>query len=321
MDIAQAVKDYCAWHKVQNHSQKTIDWYTWNLGKFRAWLVDQGRSTAIEDITVTDARAYLQSEAERTTLNPGLPNERTGSLSDRTLHCYARVIRAFFIWLTEEEYLTKNPMRKLSPPKLEERQKEILSRADVEQLLGLCNQRTFLGARMYATIAVLYDCGLRRGELVNLNLDDVDQEHYQLRISSKGKSKRSRLVPFSPVTLHALRKYLKHRSRFADYHMDALFISANGVRIEANPLSQSIKRLGKKAGIPRAHSHLFRHSMAVTSVMNGANQFEIKRILGHKDLSTTDGYMDYAQQHLADQHRRFSPMAQVVATKKGRAKR
>ncbi len=69
--------------------------------------------------------------------------------------------------------------------------------------------------------------------------------------------------------------------------------------------------VGRRAGIPRLHPHLLRDSAAVAAIMNGANQFELKRILGHSTLSTTDSYMDYPQQHLAQQHRRFSPMAKV----------
>ncbi len=76
-------------------------------------------------------------------------------------------------------------------------------------------------------------------------------------------------------------------------------------------VTHAFRRLGRRADIPRLHPHLLRHSAAVAAIMNGANQFELKRILGHSTLSTTDGYMDYAQQHLAQQHRRFSPMSQV----------
>jgi len=76
-------------------------------------------------------------------------------------------------------------------------------------------------------------------------------------------------------------------------------------------VTHAVKRLGQRAGIPRLHPHLLRHSAAGAAILNGANQFELKRILGHTQLSTTDGYMDYAQQHLAHRHKHFSPMSKV----------
>ena len=86
----------------------------------------------------------------------------------------------------------------------------------------------------------------------------------------------------------------------------------DGTRLTAHAVTLAIKRLRKRAGIPRLHPHLFRHSAAVAYIMNGGDQFGLKRIFGHEQLSTTDGYMDYAQQHLAHQHKRFSPMAKVT---------
>lgn len=147
--------------------------------------------------------AFLQAEGQRTTLYPDHATgvERTGKLSDRTLHCYAQILRAFFNWLVAEEYLSRNPLKALKPPKLEKRFKEVLSVAEIERLLAELNQRTFLGPRMYAMIALLYDSGLRAGELTNLRLDDVNWGEYQVRVMGKGK--KERFVPFSSTTQRA----------------------------------------------------------------------------------------------------------------------
>jgi site-specific recombinase XerD len=311
MDLQRAINDYIVWHEVNRHSPKTITWYRWNLGAFERWLRANNRSTLLADLSVTDARAFLQSETQREIKCPDHPTgiARPGKLSDRTLHCYARAIRALFRWLVEEEYLDKNPMQKLKPPKLEQRMKQILTPEEIQHLLDGTNPNTFFGARMYAMIALLYDSGLRASELLGVNLSDIQWTEYQVRVMGKGR--KERLVPFGPAVHKALRRYITLRESFVRDETQTLFITHDGRRLVPNALTLAVKRLGKKVGVPRAHPHLFRHSAAVAAVMNGANQFELKRILGHTQLGTTDGYMDYAKQHLAQRHRTFSPMAKI----------
>lgn len=312
MDFSQALHDYCVWHQVSNHSSRTIAWYQHKLGLFQSWLLGHDRPMDVGVITLADARAFILDEQQRDVLYPGSPSlhERSGKLSDRTIDSYVRTIKSFWRWLSEEEYVSRDVMAKLKRPKLEKRSKQVLREDEVGRLLSLCNQRTFLGARMYALIAILYDSGLRASEVVNLNVVDVDMHRYHLRVV-KGKGNKERWVPFGPATYRALRKYLTMRAEYADSDCDALFLGKNRRRMNRGALTQVIKRLGVRAGIPRLHPHLLRHSSAVAYIMNGGDQSSLKRILGHEQLSTTDMYLDYAQQHLADQHKRFSPMGQV----------
>ena len=311
MDLEQLLEEYVVWHKISGHSEHTIALYRWVITGLRTWLVDQRYPTTINDITLAHLRGYMSHEQER----PSLVTVRSDTtsrgpkLSDRSLHLQARSLRSFFRWLVEEDYLSVNPAAKLKPPKLEQRMKDVLSVAEVERLLAELNPKTFLGARMYAIVALLYDSGLRASELCGLDIGDIHWGEYQLRVVGKGR--KERLVPFSPATQRALRKYLTLREQFALDGQDAVFISPEGQRLTRDALTHAIKRLGRKAGIPRLHPHLLRHSAAVAAIMNGADQFALKRILGHSQLSTTDQYVDFAQQHLAARHKQFSPMSRV----------
>ncbi len=311
MKLERVVADYIVWHEVSGHSAATVSWYRWILGTFQRWLEAEGRSTNLQALTIADVRAFLQAEGQRDTLCPDHPTgvQRAGKLSDRTLNAYARAIRAFFNWCVAEEYLSKTPVARLKPQKLEKRMKQVLSVREVETLLAALNQNTFLGSRMYAMVALFYDTGIRAAELCNLDLGDVFWTEYQLKV--KGKGKKQRLVPFSRETQRALRKYLQHRPRFAVEGSTALFITPEGQRLTVNGMRHALKRLGVRTGIERLHPHLLRHSAAVAAVLNGASQFELKRMLGHEELSTTDVYMDLTEQMLADQHKKFSPMAKV----------
>ncbi len=311
MKLDRVVADYIVWHEVSGHSQHTIAWYRWILGTFQRWLEAEGHSTVLNDITIADVRAFLQAEGQRDTLCPDHPTgvERPGKLSDRTLNAYARALRAFFNWCVAEDYLAKTPVARLKPQKLEKRLKEVLTVQEVESLLAALNQNTFLGSRMYAIVALFYDTGIRAAELCGLRLGDVFWMEYQIKVMGKGK--KQRLVPFSRQTGRAIRKYLNHRPRFAVEECNALFITSEGQRLTVNGMRHALKRLGERAGVERIHPHLLRHSAAVAAVLNGASQFELKRMLGHEELSTTDVYMDMTEQMLADQHKRFSPMSKV----------
>ena len=117
MELQRLVQDYVVWHEISGHSSKTIRWYCWVLHTFARWLVATGRSANVTHITLADVRAFLHAEMERDTLYPAHPTgvERAGKLSDRTLHGYARALRAFFTWLVNEEYLATQPARPAAP--------------------------------------------------------------------------------------------------------------------------------------------------------------------------------------------------------------
>lgn len=313
MDFTQAVHDYSVWHRTSGHTQRTIGFYQQKLGAFHRWLQATGRSTDIESISLADAREFVLAEQQRTVKYSGHPyhNEESGTLSDRTIDSVVRAIKAFWSWLHTEEYISRDPMTRLRRPKLEQRFKEIVGDEDVAHLLRLCNQRSFSGARLYALIAVLYDTGVRAGEVASLNVQDIDLRQYQVRVT-RGKARKERLVPFSQATYKAIRRYLVLRDQYVDDPTcDALFITRNRQRMRQNTITQLVKKLGKRAGIPRLHPHLLRHSAAVAYLLNGGDPHSLRRILGHSELSTTDVYTSFAQQHLAQQHAKFSPMSRV----------
>ncbi len=256
MSFQSVVDDYAVWHEISGHSPKIIQWYRWMLTVFAQWLERNGRGTHLAAITIPDARAFLKAEAERTEVYGGASSRPRleKPLSDRTLHGYARAIRAFFRWCTDEGYLSTNPMECLKPPTLEKRAKQVLSVADVERLFAEINTNTLLGARMYAMLAIFYDSGVRLNELVGLNLTDVDWQAFQMRV--RGKGKQHRQVPFGAATHRALHKYLLLREQFAMEGEPAVFISTCGSRLGDDATYHLIKRLGERAGIPRLHPHL-----------------------------------------------------------------
>lgn len=320
MDLLQALDDWCDWHEQRNHSERTRAWYTQKVRMFHAWLVRNDRSTRVDRITLADARQFVLAEQRRKTTYDAHAKRKQQHrpLSDRTIDGYVRTIKALWAWLLTEEIIDANPMKRLQRPKLEERYQPIMVGNEIDRLLRACDVHTFLGSRMYAIIAIFYDSGLRAGELCNIDLADLDMDARLIHVT-KSKTKRQRFAPFSLDTKKAIRRYLRHRATFVgDVNCDAVFVDKRRGRLNVAALQQAIKRHAVAAGVPRAHCHLFRHSAAVASLLNGASQFEVKRLLGHASLSTTDQYMALVQQLLQQQHQTFSPMAALDRDKRRR---
>ena len=123
-----------------------------------------------------------------------------------------------------------------------------------------------------------------------------------------GKGQTERIVPFGNTTKKALLHWLvTWRPKMAD-DSDSLFVTVDGRPLIYGPLSKAIKRLARKAGVPRLHAHLFRHTFAVRYLMNGGDVMTSRLILGHSTLEVTQMYMHLAATHVQVQHHKFSPV-------------
>lgn len=202
-------------------------------------------------------------------------------------------IRAFFKWLARENYILSNPASELELPRVHRRlPAHILSREEVEQVMAL----TLLhggdkGVRDRAILETLYTSGIRRGELVNLKLYDVDLKNGSLFVR-EGKGKKDRYVPLGSRASHWIRRYVEELRPELVIEPDEgwLFLHEFGERFEKNRLSDLVKRYLRMAGIEAGSCHLFRHAMATQMLENGADIRFIQAILGHAQLTTTEIY-------------------------------
>lgn len=168
-----------------------------------------------------------------------------------------------------------------------------------------------IGKRDSAMIEILYSAGIRRNELISLNLDDIDFRSCEILVR-KGKGDKERLVPVGAGALEALREYIAVRKRFMKpgRDHDALFLSSHGWRINPETLSARIRQLKAKAGVTsKGICHVFRHSFATHTLTNGAPIHAIKRMLGHEHLSTTEMYIHIDKERLAEVHKCSHPKA------------
>lgn len=202
-------------------------------------------------------------------------------------------LRAFFKWLARENYILSNPASELELPRVHRRlPAHILSREEVEQVMALALLNGGeKGLRDRAIVETLYTSGIRRGELVNLKLYDVDLKNGSLFIR-EGKGKKDRYVPLGSRARQWIRRYVEELRPELVIEPDEgyLFLHEFGERFEKNRLSDLVKRHLRAAGIEAGSCHLFRHAMATQMLENGADIRFIQAILGHAQLTTTEIY-------------------------------
>lgn len=228
-------------------------------------------------------------------------------------------IRAFFKWLAKENYILSNPASELELPRVHRRlPSHILNREEVEQVMAL----TLVhggekGVRDRAILETLYTSGIRRGELVNLKLYDVDLKNGSLFIR-EGKGKKDRYVPLGNRASQWIRRYVEEVRPELVIEPDQgfLFLHEFGERFEKNRLSDLVKRYLRAAGIEAGSCHLFRHAMATQMLENGADIRFIQAILGHAQLTTTEIYTHVTIVKLKEVHALTHPAERTTPTRR-----
>jgi len=195
---------------------------------------------------------------------------------------------------------------------------EILADREIDSIFSCINPKCFLRARQYTIVLLLLDTGIRASELCGLTLDNTDIDNGTIKVMGKGR--KERIVPFASGTKKALLRYVTTwRPEPAYEGIDNLFLSIRGTPLSYNGLRHVITRIGHRAGIPRLHPHLFRHTFAVKYLINGGDVMTLRLILGHATLEVTRTYVHLAEAHVQVQHHRFSPVDRILA--RGRLRR
>jgi integrase/recombinase XerD len=222
-------------------------------------------------------------------------------------------LRAFFKWLAKENYILSNPASELELPRVHRRlPAHVLNRDEVEQVMRLAIVHGGDKAiRDRAILETLYTSGIRRGELVNLKLYDVDLKNGSLFVR-EGKGKKDRYVPLGSRASHWIRRYVEELRPELVIEPDEgfLFLHEFGERFEKNRLSDLVKKYLRAAGIEAGSCHLFRHAMATQMLENGADIRFIQAILGHAQLTTTEIYTHVTIAKLKEVHALTHPAEQ-----------
>lgn len=231
------------------------------------------------------------------------------SKSPRSIARTLSALRSFYKFLREQKIRTDNPVASHKTPKIGRALPKDLSETDVEALIHAADVNTALGLRDRAMLEVLYACGLRVTELINLRIDLINLNQGYLRVLGKGN--KERLVPLGQIAGEWIEKYIQDaRPQLYKTATDYLFLTQHGGIMSRQNFWYAIKRYALLAGIQTELSpHTLRHAFATHLLNHGADLRVVQMLLGHSDLSTTQIYTHVAQVRMQQLHAAHHPRA------------
>lgn len=260
--------------------------------RFRAWLYVEGRASsfaAIDEQTAREYRRWLASHLSPTSWNPVLAG-----------------VAQFFRWAARHQLVLLDPFEHVRPTPMQKTLPPYLTQAEVKAILEVCDPETQLRDR--AVLEVLYSSALRIGELVRLDLADIDFGGRTLLIR-QGKGKKDRVVPIGRVAAKLAQRYVQTRRVAAPSDARALFVADLGNRVTVDGVARYILAPAVRgAGIVKhVTPHVLRHSCAIHLLENGAGVREVQQLLGHAKISTTQRYTNVIPIELKKMHAASHP--------------
>jgi integrase/recombinase XerC len=260
------------------------------------------------DFAVTELACAEPTRARPVTVRAYLAHLHARGLKARSIARALAALRTYFRYLVAEGVVDSNPADAVPHPREDKRAPEIANRYAIEELLeGFPD--TAAGRRDRAVVELLYAAGLRVGELVELDLADVQLGQRVARV--RGKGRKERLVPFGRPAARAVEAYLPDRARWRSRVVDEeepLFVNQRGGRLS----DRSVRRLldaavRRTADLNHLHPHALRHAFATHLLEAGMDLRAIQELLGHSSLATTQVYTTVDLAHLMAVHRRSHP--------------
>ena len=265
--------------KIEGCSERTLQYYRVTIEKL-LWSID----VSIRRITTEEIRSYLSAY------------QQINNCSKVTIDNIRRNISSFFSWLEEEDYILKSPMRRIHKIKTKQQVKEVITDEAIEKLRDHCSC-----VRDLAMIDLLYSTGIRVGELVNLNISDIDFEARECVVFGKGDKER-RVYFDAKAKLH-LQDYLNSRSD----GNPALFVTLDSPhdRLKISGVEIRMRQLGRSLNLSRIHPHKFRRTMATRAIDKGMPIEQVQKILGHSQIDTTMQYAIVNQNNVKTSHQKY----------------
>lgn len=297
MNWSEKIEDFSNFLKFEkNFSGNTLDAYMRDVRKLESFTLSELDNLSPENITYENLQEYIYQLSKN-------------KISERSQARAISSIKAFFKFLLEDDYRTDNPATLLEGPKLGLYLPDTLSEEDINRIITCIDNSTDIGKRNKCILEVLYGCGLRVSELIDLKISNINfKESY---IMVEGKGEKTRLVPLANTTAEFITSYIhtvRNKTKINKKYEDTLFLNSRGTNMSRVIVFIIIKELTQKAGISKSISpHTFRHSFATHLLQNGADLRFIQEMLGHSSITTTQVYTHLKTEELRDVILNFHP--------------
>lgn len=289
LGLFELKNNFIADREAQGLARKSIDFYKHNLKIFIDWCAAQGVTKA-DQLNPDVIRSFFNHWKETGHSNGGI-------------HGVYRSLRALLRWF-EQEYEPsgwRDPLRNVKPPRVDIEPLDPVSIEHVRAMVDTCNGGKFIDYRDKAIMLFMLDTGVRAGELLALNVQDIDREGGVLIRQSKNR--RPRTVFLGREARRALRAYLKQREDV----WPTLFVADDNERLRESGLRQILVRRAKRAQVPAPSCHSFRRAFALAMKRGGADLVTLQRLLGHSDMTQLIRYLKQDSEDLRNEHNIISP--------------
>ncbi|KXH78510.1 site-specific tyrosine recombinase XerD [Chryseobacterium kwangjuense] len=286
----EKIKDFEIFLRFErNFSENTLDAYIRDIKKLKDYAIVDLENVGPDAIGYENLQEYIFNLSKQ-------------KFSERSQARWISSIKAFFKFLLEDEYREDNPASLLEGPKLGLYLPDTLSLPDINKIIAAIEADSDLGKRNHCIIEVLYGCGLRVSELIDLKISNINFKEQYIKVHGKGN--KTRFVPLADYTAELLETYIKDvrsHTKINKKYEDTLFLNSRGTSMSRVIVFLIIKELTDKAGVSKKISpHTFRHSFATHLLQNGADLRYIQEMLGHSSITTTEIYTHLKTEELRD---------------------
>jgi integrase/recombinase XerD len=290
------LKEYLAHIKLEkNLSQNTVSSYKNDISAFISFLKNSGIDDP-SNVSSDSIGGFFKTLKEL-----GL----SGSSSAR----YFSSLKGFFLYLLKNKYIVKNPIEKITAPRISKKLPGVLDINEVDKILSTPKVDDKLGLRDKAMLELFYACGTRVSELINLKVNDLFFDNEIIRVFGKGS--KERLIPIGTSAIRWIGEYLKKSRPLLmkkSKSENILFLNSRGSKLSRMGVWKIIDRYVKEAGIEKdVHPHTFRHSFATHLLEGGADLRAVQEMLGHADISTTQIYTHIDRDYIKQVHKQYHP--------------
>jgi len=289
------VREYLLYLQVEKGLAKnSLESYQRDLQKLKNWA--EKNDFDLLALTRKDLREWLIDLAGE-------------NLSENSKRRMVSALRGFYKFLMFDGHIKKNPAEDLDAPQKGFYLPKFLNQTDVENLLQVPDISTEIGLRDRAILELMYACGLRVSEAVDLRISDVELDAGIL--TCKGKGSKTRKIPIGKSAVEWLKSYLVLRRKKEKVEIQNLFVTFLGRRLNRQIIFLFIKEYSEKIGLQDVSPHTLRHSFATHLVQNSADIRSVQQMLGHADISTTQIYTHITDAHLKKTYEKFHPRAKA----------